>query len=140
MNILAENECTVVTTSGTSYIVNLNQKTCSCGVWKDTEIPCSHAIAFLAKKGLSEKDFLTPLFTVQSLQAFYLKGIPAIDFESLECGECSAPPALRQRGRPQTSRIPSNGEEGVQSQSRHCGRCQSSEHNRRKCPLNSYYE
>jgi len=129
-------ECTVIASSGNTYIVNLTQKSCTCGVWRDTDIPCSHSIAFIAKKGLREHDFASPLFTVKSFKEFYAKGIPAIDFENLKIESCNMPHALKPCGRPKHNRIPSLGEEGAVYHKSTCRLCKASGHNRRRCPLN----
>lgn len=114
-----------------NYLVCLETSSCGCGVWKDTLIPCSHALAFMTKIG---KAIVVPkLFTVQSYHEYYAKGIPSIDFHSLRKGICIMPETKKKRGRPQKKRIPSTGEsEGKQLHK--CKICKEIGHNKKSCP------
>ena len=131
---------TVESSSGKSYVVNLENGTCTCGVWRDTLIPCSHAIAFIGKvPSKSVLSFLPHCYKVVNLKEFYASPIPMIDFEALKPGHCIAPQVKRKRGRPATARIPS-AHEGTRKKPRRCQQCDGSGHNIRSCPLTQSFE
>jgi hypothetical protein len=109
--------------------------TCTCGFWYDTKIPCSHAIALIARTpSKTPTSYLPNIFKVEVYKEFYSLQIPQIDFEDLTLGNCFPPPVVRKRGRPITSRIPSAYEGGPRKSSK-CSQCLEKGHNSHTCPL-----
>lgn len=139
-NSLGELTATIESSSGNSYIVDLENHSCTCGVWKDTQIPCSHAISLIGKiPTITVLSFLPSIFKTDSIKKFYSMLIPSVNFDALKQGTCTAPPISRKRGRPATLRIPSAHEGGRRKQSK-CNRCGERGHNIRSCPLMQYFE
>lgn len=123
--------------SGFQYVVNLEARTCTCRVWFDQKVLCSHVIAFLSHLNISPREYVDAQFMVSNLFEFYSHGIPAIDFTSLKSeGKCLVPPIRRKRGRPKRSRIPSRGESIEKGKKNKCRQCHRMGHNIRSCPNN----
>lgn len=91
-----EKEAYVLSLSGERYCVSLQNSSCGCGVWKDTLIPCSHALAFMGKIGLEVP--LPSIYSSASYLKYYSKPIPAIDFHSLSKGICKVPKFQKKKG------------------------------------------
>lgn len=125
-----EREAYVMSMSGVRYCVSLEKLSCGCGVWKDTLIPCSHAIAFMGKIG--EEITVPEMYTSHAYMEYYSKTIPAIDFHVLSKGVCNVPIFQKKKGRPKKKRIPSAGEEGGK-QVHKCSNCKEAGHNKKKC-------
>lgn len=114
--------------------MNLEEKTCTCEVWKMTEIPCSHALKFISHQSLRPRDFIPDKFLISKYKEFYSVSIPAICMNSLEISECLVPESERKRGRPKKKRFLSKGEGSTQK--RQCSLCQKTTHDSRNCPRN----
>jgi zinc finger SWIM domain-containing protein 3 len=126
-------------TSGQSalqYVVNLTTRSCSCRIWNDQKVLCSHAIRLLTHLKRSPPDYVDHQFLVFNLLKIYSIGIPPIDFLGLRsCGElCLVPPAKKKRGRPKVNRIASRGENVEKGNKHRCGHCHRNGHNIRSCP------
>ncbi|KAF6172204.1 hypothetical protein GIB67_024826 [Kingdonia uniflora] len=104
--------------SGTRWILNLEEHTCTCNVWQITGLPCVHAV-------------------VAAYVATYNQAVNPIA-DSLEWGEPTReiwpPLLLRPAGRPRTLRRRDVDEvNGVVRQPRKCIKCQAFGHNSRTC-------
>ena len=121
----------------TSYLVDLEKRTCTCKRFNHDEMPCSHAMAVIAKRNLNCYEFVSQYYT----REFYIKTyedsiIPLGDQHSWELPEdlvshevlppCSKRPA----GRPKKSRYKGFNEYKTKNV---CGRCGVKGHNRRTC-------
>jgi hypothetical protein len=87
--LIGDYEAAVITLSGETYHVNLETHICGCGVWKDTLIPCSHALAVFARKRMEPE--VPAMYSAANYTQYYSVQIPMIDFMSLEKGICSVP-------------------------------------------------
>jgi hypothetical protein len=130
--IEGESEAYVLSMSGEHYCVSLERQSCGCGVWRDSLIPCSHAIAFMGKIG---REIAVPnIYSSKAYLKYYSKEIPAIDFHCLSKGNCKVPEFQKKKGRPKKKRIPSVGEE-TGRQVHKCSNCHQVGHNKKKCSM-----
>jgi hypothetical protein len=134
--IIGNSEAYVNSFSGENYTVKLDENYCSCFMWQDTLIPCSHAISVITTLKRNITDFLPTCYTSRNFLAFYSNHIPAISFNQLEKGNCLPPPLSRGRGRPKKKRIPSRWEESEKKKKK-CGFCKEVGHNVKTCPNHS---
>ena len=71
----------VMARGGSSYrfVVNLQERTCSCRAWQVFGLPCKHAIAFITSiPGENIEDHVDSYYYVESFRAAYNGRIPAI--------------------------------------------------------------
>ncbi|KAL3649199.1 hypothetical protein CASFOL_005602 [Castilleja foliolosa] len=120
-------------------VVDLKGRTCSCRRFQLDKIPCSHAIAAAAKKGVSKFELAHPYYSSEYLLLAYAETIMPVEHED----EWQTPAEIsnetllfkikrRAIGRPGgTSRILSQGEEPPLIKT--CGKCKKKGHNRRTC-------
>ena len=87
---------------GSSYrfVVNLQERTCSCRAWQVFGLPCKHVIAFItAIPGEKIEDHVDSYYSVESFRAAYDGRIPAIPNKSMwpkaEHGFFMHPPLLK---------------------------------------------
>jgi hypothetical protein len=133
--IIGNSEAYVNSFLGENYTVKLDENYCSCFMWQDTLIPCSHAISVITTLKRNITDFLPTCYTARNFLAFYSNHIPAISFNQLEKGNCLPPPLSHGRGRPKKKRIPSQWEESEKKKK--CGFCKEVGHNVKTCPNHS---
>ena len=87
---------------GSSYrfVVNLQERTCSCRAWQVFGLSCKHAIAFITSiPGENIEDHVDSYYSVESFRAVYDGRIPAIPDKSMwskaEHGFFMHPPLLK---------------------------------------------
>lgn len=105
---------------GTSYHVNLAQKTCTCNAFQKLLIPCSHSIAAAIKEKVRIESLVSKFYSAETLACAYAEDILPIEADSQPSeaigegvGEPVAifpPSSRRPPGRPRKSRILSTGE------------------------------
>ncbi|KAM6558965.1 hypothetical protein CsatA_028204 [Cannabis sativa] len=118
------------------FTINILERTCSCRRFQLDEIPCSHAIAVFAKRGLRAYDYVTDYYKTETMKATYERTVHPLPNErewtipeSME--RIVWPPKSRKpAGRPRMKRIRSKGEPKVVLK---CTRCGQVGHNRRTC-------
>ncbi|XP_074270995.1 uncharacterized protein LOC141594912 [Silene latifolia] len=125
---------------GGSFLpVNLNLRTCKCGAWQISGIPCKHAVRAIIHAGREPTDFVSEWFSVRRYREAYGLNFhpiedsdqwPAIDVPSLE-----PPPLKRSISRPARNRIREPGEErtGKRSIVITCKKCGCTGHNSKTC-------
>ncbi|KAM6541244.1 hypothetical protein CsatB_005691 [Cannabis sativa] len=119
-----------------TYIVNIQEKTCTCRRFQEDEVPCSHALAVIAKKRLNCYEFCSAYYKTETMKATYAETVyplPHEDEWSLpeELDILVLPPKGKiPPGRPRRRRIRARGEPRVVMK---CGRCGKSGHNRKTC-------
>ncbi|KAK6123489.1 hypothetical protein DH2020_042778 [Rehmannia glutinosa] len=120
-----------------NFVVNLDEKTCTCRRFQLEHLPCEHAVAAVKKSGYSIYLFCSLYYTVEYWRATYsdiIYPVPnEVDWEIPENLGFSnvLPPLVRRRcGRTKTKRILSTGEF---SQRQKCSRCGATGHNRLTC-------
>ncbi|WCJ39720.1 hypothetical protein M5689_020686 [Euphorbia peplus] len=60
-----------VTANGGPYIVNLEEKTCTCRRWQLTGLPCSHAICAIRHNNQRVEDFVSKHYHVSTFMEMY---------------------------------------------------------------------
>lgn len=106
--------------SGTSFHVNLANKSCTCIAFQKLMIPCPHAIAAAIRKKISVESLVSDVYSLNTLTAAYTHAIfpisePGVVTDASSVGEVAGieifPPATRRPpGRPRKRRILSTGE------------------------------
>ncbi|KAH9620048.1 hypothetical protein KSS87_016890 [Heliosperma pusillum] len=124
---------------GSFQHVNLNLRTCECGAWQISGIPCKHAIRAILDAGREPADFVSEWFSVKRYKEAYGLNIhpisdsaqwPTFNVPSLE------PPVLRRAiGRPSRNRRREPGEQrkGKRSIVIRCKKCGCMGHNSKTC-------
>ncbi|CAA7017279.1 unnamed protein product [Microthlaspi erraticum] len=91
---------------GGHYIVNLENRSCECGVFQIEKIPCSHAIAASTEANMHISQNVCMTYTKESLYATYARPIYPEPTEDAEEEEdiCLPPEVAPTRGRKKKSR------------------------------------
>lgn len=144
---------------GIGFCVNLQAQTCSCRVWDLTGIPCMHGMAAILYNRLNPLDFISSYYTKETYMKCYSNCLEVLNgppFWEEVMGDTILPPPINKvlRGRPKKQRRKEGWEyktssskpnkdqmqkDQVQRMTRvgrvmHCGNCNSTEHNVRRCP------
>jgi hypothetical protein len=96
-----------------AHIVNVHEKSCTCGIWQDTELPCLEAMVYFRKVlGKPFADILledvSPFYTFWALQNLYDENVHPVAISTLEPDENTLAPVgveRRQPGRPKERRV-----------------------------------
>ena len=123
------------TAPGIFRVVDLEEKTCTCGFFREYGVPCRHfCAAVVTAKGFPQH-FVVPERRLESLRATYVGFITPVDTSFLEDDHMKAPEVPKKRGRPRVKRIPSALERGPKERRTYvCGICHQTGHNSRTCP------
>jgi hypothetical protein len=120
-----------------TFIVNLNNNTCTCREFDLDRLPCAHAIAACRAKEISVYNMCSQFYTANALVIAYAEPIWPVGNRSewvvpQDVQNIVVLPPNRQviPGRRKTVRIPSVGEDVVRKK---CGRCGEGGHNRATC-------
>ncbi|CAH9083608.1 unnamed protein product, partial [Cuscuta europaea] len=126
-----------------SFVVNLNHKTCTCGVFQLGQFVCAHAVAAIrVRPRLSCYDFISPIYSRDSWFSTWSAVVhPIVDPQSWLVPQdvrdkiCKPPNCLkRPAGRPKKTTIPFVGEfRGSGSKRQKCSRCHVLGHNKKSC-------
>ncbi|KAI8546673.1 hypothetical protein RHMOL_Rhmol07G0137800 [Rhododendron molle] len=126
-----------------AVLVNLEERTCSCGAWQYNGFLCAHAATVLVKTCGAEgslASYIDPFYHVEAYRLTYQDNIHPVlamdipDFTEGSTRVIKAPKNRRQAGRPCVKRIRSRGEEQSSARPMKCARCHKlSHHNRRTC-------
>ncbi|XP_074302845.1 uncharacterized protein LOC141636405 [Silene latifolia] len=125
---------------GRTYLpVSLNKRTCRCGLWQISGIPCRHAIRAIIDSNKEPSDYVSDWFSVRRYREAYGFNIspmpdtqqwPVFDVPFLE------PPTLKRSiGRPSRNRRREQGEKrkGKRSITVKCKKCNCFGHNSKTC-------
>ncbi|XP_044500271.1 uncharacterized protein LOC123221497 [Mangifera indica] len=120
------------------FIVNLLYRTCDCGKFQRSQIPCAHAAAIARYNNLSDcVGWVSTYYSTEYLRRVYEEDINPLGDQSTWAPSnlpVIFPPVMEQRrsGRPSShARRPSQGEEVRQQ---YCSRCHQPGHTRLRCP------
>ena len=120
--------------------VNLRQNTCSCQKWQVYKIPCSHVIAVCKYQGISAMRYIDRCYHLEEQVACYAPRFRIVP-DSVHWNEPNFPVLYpnvklrREKGRPRTTRLRNEMDEGAEHQPRPlCSLCRQEGHNRRTCP------
>jgi len=119
-----------------SFIVNLNECTCSCLNFQSFGIPCSHAIQFIIMLKLKPENFIDNKYTALNYKTGYASVIYPANFPEIASNnKIEPPPFAKRRGRPKKKRTLSKGEEPKSKKMKiFCSNCSGKGHNKRTCP------
>ncbi|XP_069153707.1 uncharacterized protein [Solanum lycopersicum] len=126
--------------NGRRYIVCFERKVCCCGRFNLDEIPCSHAIAVLKKKNVTDMNpYCSDYYKPDALAKTYeIPMVPMPDKKDWSdpkhvVAETVYPPRYRRSsGRPRKRRR-KNADEKISVNTNCCGQCGQEGHNRRTC-------
>ena len=107
---------------GVAHVVNLAERKCSCGFYKEFGVPCRHTCKAATFIGVHPKTLVVPELQVQALKRIYDGFIYPVDVNGLEEDGTKAPTKTKKRGRPREKRIKSSAEITTQKTVR-CGVC-----------------
>ncbi|VFQ78997.1 unnamed protein product [Cuscuta campestris] len=132
-------EFLVIDKNGRSFVVNFQNRTCTCCEFQLDHFVCVHAVAATrCRSGLSCYDYVSSFYTTTAWRATYsgiIHPIPSKESWVLPDEVTQVvclPPSCDKRppGRPKKRKIPSKGEHAKQQS---CSRCKSQGHNRKTC-------
>ena len=112
--------------------VDLEKRTCTCGFYREIEVPCRHMCAALRSIGDDDLPrFIADERRRDALVATYVGVIMPVDLSFLQNDGMNPPEATKKRGRPK-NRIPSCVEKPPKKTVR-CSHCGARGHNSRSC-------
>ncbi|XP_024027683.1 uncharacterized protein LOC21396860 [Morus notabilis] len=121
-----------------SWVVNMKQKTCTCGRLEHDQLPCSHSIAASNKMNMGIYKYSSYYYTNEALQNTYHHTVHPLGDSStwnvpdnIKAMKIFAPSTKNPPGRPRTNKIPSA--EETEKTKVKCGRCGRFGHNRKTC-------
>lgn len=116
------------------YGVDLGGRSCTCGGYQQTGVPCIHAVAVARRLGLSAVQFIDPLLLIKTNHSAYEAALPIrpVSFNNVERSNLLPPVVRRKPGRPRKRRFRSRGEEEFKRQ-RICKRCKQPGHYEKTC-------
>jgi hypothetical protein len=136
----------LVSSQPVDYVVDLEQKTCSCMRWQKTGIPCAHAISCLRHDDIDPITLVDNCYSVEMHKKAYGNIVfPCLDrteWQKMHGPPISPPLYTKHVGRPTKSRRKAPGEVdargGGKKMSRHgvimhCSYCGFPDHNRAGC-------
>lgn len=120
--------------------VSLNDRTCACGRWQISGIPCKHAIKAILNEGKDPTAYVSEWFSVARYKEAYSGNIaPVPDQEqwpqNVDLPTLIPPTMKRSVGRPSRNRRREEGEQrkGKRSTTVTCGKCKGFGHNSATC-------
>ncbi|XP_076929124.1 uncharacterized protein LOC143593352 [Bidens hawaiensis] len=122
-------------------VVNLEQRTCSCGKWEIFKYPCSHVLSVYAKLSLNNWQYINKCYSIVDYCATWSSEFFPIPHEAY----WPQSPSIRllpnldlkrdKKGRPRSTRL-RNGMDIKEGKSgNRCGICGERGHNRSTCPF-----
>ncbi|KAH9686718.1 SWIM-type domain-containing protein [Citrus sinensis] len=140
----SEYEFEVMDENNKTFMVNMQNKTCDCGVYQICGIPCKHIIPCIALRHEDAADYVDKKLTVEAYLATYANIIHPLPDQSTWAvveGLKVLPPYVKARvGRPKIVRKREPGEEqGKRKTKQKCSSCAIFGHNKRSCkrPIDS---
>ena len=129
----------------TTFVVNLIVKTCACGYWKISGLPCKHAAACIMHKRANVEIYCDEYLTSFTYLKAYGEIIhPLPNLNDINADEEVEPPILRRLpGRPRKNRRREPGEQPTglnvarRSNTIKCQTCKRFGHNKRTCQRDS---
>lgn len=119
--------------NGSFRVVNLQLRTCSCGVFQQEGLPCLHACAAALRSNQAVEDLVVPSYTTRALRALYGEDVYNVDVDLVEVDPTILPPPeIKQAGRPKKRRLRTRGETDPENQLS-CSLCHQKGHNKRTC-------
>ncbi|CAI9272226.1 unnamed protein product [Lactuca saligna] len=121
-------------------VVNLEQKTCTCGKWEAFKYPCSHVLSACAKLSLNSWQYVDRCYSIEYYYATWASEFSPLPHEaySPQSPFNELLPNLEllrnKKGRPRSTRL-KNGMDIKEGRNVNlCGICRQPGHNRKRCP------
>ena len=124
---------------GNVQIVNLEQKSCSCGKWEAFKYPCSHVLGACAKLSLNSWQYIDRCYSIVAYcdtwaseflpvphQAYWPQSLFGELLPNIEL-------LRNKKGRPRSTRLRNGMDIKERRSANLCGICKQSGHNRKKC-------
>lgn len=121
-----------------THVVNIENRECTCLEWKQSGLPCCHAVAVFNSIGKCVYDYCSSYFTVESYRSTYcasVNPIPGIGMPVEEDGESDTadvlppcPPELPMEEKPEETKTVDPDKRTVT-----CSRCKEPGHNKASC-------
>jgi len=127
--------------TGSIYEVNLDEKSCTCGLFQEYKYPCKHACSVLHQlknmslKQLMDSDYVHDFYRKRSLQELWKTCVRPPGIQFLEADNETKPPVVvAGTGRPPTKRIrKSYYKSDGNKRQKVCSICHQPGHDRRTC-------
>ncbi|XP_040963952.1 uncharacterized protein [Gossypium hirsutum] len=127
------------------FLTNLRRR-CECRRFETLHYPCAHVVAACAKVNLNVEQYVDDVYTLERtlrvlenefprLPNLFTWEVPSTTFEIFPNRGLRRNP----RGRPQSTRIYNEMDIREKSDSKRCGLCRLSGHNRNKCHQRNYH-
>ncbi|GKV06937.1 hypothetical protein SLEP1_g18754 [Rubroshorea leprosula] len=123
------------------YMVNVDERKCTCREWDLTGIPCRHAMVAINARKEKAEDYVSHWYRKEKFKAAYEYAVPVTErmnqWEKTGMPPVQPPPARKMPGRPKGKRVLEEWE-GHTNMSRKgrqmtCQKCFQKGHNSRKC-------
>jgi hypothetical protein len=130
------------------YTVSLDNRTCSCGYFQLSGLPCSHAITAIYKCGKVVEDFIHPCYSVEVFKNIYDHCLQPVEGEEMwpisKKPRPQAPGYVKMPGRPKKNdrkREETEKPKATKKMSKHgtvilCSMCGNAGHNKSSCYKN----
>ena len=119
---------------GTSRVVNLEMRTCTCGFYREHGVPCGHMGAAALSIRRNPNEYVIPQRCLATLWNTHVGYINPIDVNLLRNDGTRSPAKKMTSGRPREKRIRSQAENGPR-RTVTCGCCGGLGHNSRTCKV-----
>ncbi|XP_056685524.1 uncharacterized protein [Spinacia oleracea] len=122
-----------------NFPIRLSTRSCGCGKWQISGIPCKHALRVIYDQRLNPIDFVSPFFKSAAYKLTYADHIhPMSDptqWPNFSLPTIQPPVIKRQAGRPakKRKRGPNEPRKGKRNSNVKCGKCREFGHNSRTC-------
>ena len=132
-------EVTALGGSGFRFVVNLQERTCSCRQWQVSGLPCKHALAFITSLSNTHiRNHVDLYYSVDTFRAAYAQLIPAMpdknQWPQSDHGFFMHPPLLKATaGRPKTERYKGSGDKKRKKGQHLCPICKDYGHHWHNC-------
>ena len=132
-------EVTVLGGKRFRFVVNLQERTCSCRQWQVSGLPCKHDLAFITSLSSAHiKNYVDSHYSVDKFRAAYAQLIPAMpdktQWPKSNHGFFMHPPLLKATaGRPKTERYKGCGDTKSKKGQHLCPICKEYGHHWHKC-------
>ena len=131
--VSSRDEYGVVTAVGTqtSRIIDLVNRTCTCGDFQERGIPCRHAQELCKKQKLMVEDYISDIYKIERYRDTYQYHIPPLRLIHLSHDlSCKEPLKRTSTGRPRLARVRKS---SPSKKTYHCSICGEADHSKRRC-------
>ncbi|KAI3796028.1 hypothetical protein L1987_38689 [Smallanthus sonchifolius] len=132
----------VITQKGKNVqVVNLEQKTCTCGKWEIFKYPCSHVLSACAKLSLNTWQYVHKCYSIVEYCATWSSEFSPLPHEAYWPNSSSIRELVPnsdlkrdKKGRPRSTRLRNGMDIKERKKTNQCGICKEHGHNRASCP------